>query len=54
MAIVIKGDNNGIAVEGSLKIEHLDFELSFPDFTRHFFTFYTALLYTFSKTILKE
>ena len=26
MAIVIKGDNNGIAVEGSLKIEHLDFE----------------------------
>ena len=28
--------------------------VSFPDFTRHFFTFYTALLYTFSKTILKE
>lgn len=26
MTIVIKGDNNGIAVEGSLKIEHLDFE----------------------------
>ena len=26
MAIVIKGDNNGIAVEGSLKIEHIDFE----------------------------
>lgn len=26
MAIVIKGDNNGIAVEGSLKIEHLEFE----------------------------
>ena len=29
-------------------------KMSFPDFTRHFFTFYTALLYTFSKTILKE
>ena len=26
MTIIIKGDNNGIAVEGSLKIEHLDFE----------------------------
>ena len=26
MAIVIQGDNIGIAVEGSLKIEHLDFE----------------------------
>jgi len=26
MSIIIKGDNNGIAVEGTLNIEHLDFE----------------------------
>ena len=27
--------------------------MSFSDLTRHFFTFYTASLYTFSKAILK-
>ena len=40
--------------EGTSKYPQTNFILSFPDFTRHFFTFYTALLYTFSKTILKE
>lgn len=29
-------------------------KLSCTDIGRHIFTFYTALLYTFSKTILKE